>query len=331
MLVPVICFIFGYPEHPDWQSGEIAAYAQMFLSHTGSMAFYPLLFYNVVSMGLLIYHADRFVQNAFVRFGIYSGVVVALGFFGLFSATAPRGAVSFIFWACVCTILPGILFYYSAKNTKVAALAIGLICLFFVIFPIAIFASLMFSTPWAVASYATMSYLIIRHRKEKGLQFSLAQLLGTVTWFGGYCAAWRVAYLMVLEEYSKLPTAAPQGCYLCTAAARGHRRFVRSEDFISADGRICRVNDQLRRFKAFELFLIAVFPSLHRLCRSIYDCIGPVLARTIACSLFADFAYVALKPFEWICRGVLLAVVKDREMCFHLYSNFQQSKGKNTA
>lgn len=320
MLVPVICFIFGYPEQPDWQAGTFAAYAQLYLSHKGSMAFYPLLFYNVVSMGLILYHPDRFVQNAFVRFGIFSGVVVALGFFMLFCASAPRGAVWFIFWSCICTILPEILFYYSAKNNKVAALAILLISLFYVFFPIAIVASAFFSTPWAMASYATMSYLIIRHRKENGLQFSLAQLLGTVTWFGGYFAAWRVAYLAVLEEYQKLPVQEPQRCYLCTAAARGHRCFVGSQEYHSSDGRKYRVNDQLRCFKAFELLLIAACPRLHRLCRRIYDCVGPVLAKTIEFPLFADLAYIALKPAEWTCRFLLLILVRDRKNYQQLYT-----------
>jgi hypothetical protein len=175
------------------------------------------------------------------------------------------------------------------------------------------------STPWAVASYATMSFLMIRHRSEKGFQFSLAQLLGFVTWFGGYCAAWRVAFLLVLEEYSKLPTVEPERCYICTAAARGHRRWVASEEFFAADGRIFRVNDQLRRFKAFELFLMAISPGLHKTCRWIYDRAGPVLARTIVHPLAADIAYAALKPLEWLCRAVLFCTVRDGDAYRKLY------------
>jgi hypothetical protein len=186
-------------------------------------------------------------------------------------------------------------------------------------FPASIAISFFLSTPWAVASYATMSFLLIRHRKEKGFQFTLAQLMGVVTWFGGYCAAWRVAYLIVLEEYAKLPAKAPQRCYLCTAAARGHRRWVRSEEFIAADGGKCRVNDQLRCFKAFELLLLAGSPRLHRLCRRVYDAVGPAMARAIMYPLFADIAYAALKPLEWFCRAMLFTVVRDRAGWLRLY------------
>jgi hypothetical protein len=189
---------------------------------------------------------------------------------------------------------------------SVAVGAIVLLCI-----PYVIMLALLCSTPWAVASYAAMSYLVIRHRREKGFQFTLAQLLGVVTWFAAYCAAWRVAYLAVLEQYAQLPTEPPQGCYLCTATARGHRRFVKSEEYVTADGTVCGVNDQLRCFKAFELLFRTICPRLHRLCRRIYDAIGPTLARAIDHPLLADASYAALKPLEWLCRFVLF-LASDR-------------------
>ncbi len=311
VILPVICFVLGYPEKPDWQSGEAVAYAELFLSHKGSLPFYPLLFYCIASMGLVVYRPQRFVRNALLRFGIYSGVVVSIGFFAVFSMTFShafnsRFWESYLFWAVLCTIVFGVILFFGSKSDTVAALSYLLIFLCIGAFPISIGFSLFFATPWAVASYATMSFFILRHRRKKGFQFSLAQLLGAVTWFGGYCAAWKVAYLNVLEEYAKLPTASPPGCYLCTAAARGHRRFVRSEECMAADGRKFRVNDQLRCLKAFEFLLLAVCPRLHWLCRRIYDRVGPELARTVEYPLLADAVYAVLKPLEWICRARFL-------------------------
>jgi hypothetical protein len=108
-----------------------------------------------------------------------------------------------------------------------------------------------------------------------------------------------------------LPTKPPPQCYLCTAAAWGHRRWVGSEEFVAPDGSTIRVSDQLRTFKAFELLLQTVCPRFHRLCRKIYDAIGPVLAATIRHPLATDAAYTLLKPAEWLCRGLLRLVLHD--------------------
>jgi hypothetical protein len=332
VIVPLVCFALGYLDQPDWQSGSASAFATLYLSHTGSMPFYPLLIYNMTSMTLLVINPQRHVSNFWVRFGIYSGVIVALGFWGLFaiafnsgpSYTEPLSFMTFVSplgvgipWA----ILYGL--YVAAKKIKWGnwlILISSLLCLLGVLaLPYLCILPLLLSTPWAMASYFTMSFLIFRHRKENVFQFSLAQLLGFVTWFGSYCAAWRVAYLFVLEEYSKLPTEQPPGCYFCSATARGHRRWVKSEDYLAADGRIFRVNDQLRRFKAFEIMLAAICPKWHRHCRSIYDRVGPTMAKTLIHPLLADAAYATLKPLEWLCRAAMFLAVRERDGYLKLY------------
>jgi hypothetical protein len=331
VVLPAICFLLAYPERPEWQSGATGAYAKLYLSREGSLPFYPLLLYNMVSMSLLIGNPRRFVEKAWLRFGVYSGVIVALGYWGLFvlgineNDSTPvfatfmmAGILSFFGTAIPWAILFG-LYAAATKDKRAIWLSVAIAAIAVLCFKYVIFLSLLCSTPWAVASYATMSYLVIRHRREKGFQFSLAQLLGVVTWFAGYCAAWRVAYLAVLAEYAKLPTEPPQGCYLCTAAARGHRRFVKSEEYLTAAGTTCRVNDQLRCFKAFELLLKKICPRLHWLCRRVYDAVGPTLARAIDCPLLADTSYAAIKPLEWLCRVLLRLLVSDRGDFRRLY------------
>src|SRR5262249_24674408 len=101
--------------------------------------------------------------------------------------------------------------------------------------------------------------------------------------------------------YSKLPLTAPQNCYVATAAARGHQSIVRSTRVMASDGSWFMVNDQLRRLKAAELIIEGLFPKLHRLMRSLYDQLGPPLARQmIGRPLLADAAYLLLKPAEWL-------------------------------
>ncbi|MEK6234867.1 MAG: hypothetical protein N2C14_09155, partial [Planctomycetales bacterium] len=66
-------------------------------------------------------------------------------------------------------------------------------------------------------------------------QFSLAQIFCVTAWFGVYLAAWRQSVQLMLIEYSKLPTE-PPGCYVATAAAKGHARFVGARSTAFANG-----------------------------------------------------------------------------------------------
>ena len=102
-----------------------------------------------------------------------------------------------------------------------------------------------------MASYVATSFHLIRG-SETRFRFSLAQLLGFVSWFAAHCSAWRLSYVWMLEEYSRLPTTPPSGCFVCTAAASGHPPVVRGEDYPAPGGATYRVNDQLRVLKAFE-------------------------------------------------------------------------------
>jgi hypothetical protein len=330
VILPVICFSLSYPEQPIWQSQRITDYAQLFLTHAGSAPFYPLLFYNMASMILMICRPRRYLHNVWVRWGIYSGVAVALGFWVLFMLAVGDNVAFMLSLGVFFSLLSAAVFWglmllmrWMLRNGMGGLLAVLIgICTCLAIFvpkilvfPLAI--SLWSATAWAVTAYGAMSLWIIRQRGEKRFQFSLAQLLGIVAWWSGYLSAWRIAYLIVLEKYSLLsPTPPPPGsCYLCTAAARGHRRWVGGEEIFTPDGSVFRVNDQLRTFKAFELLLQTVCPRCHRLCRKVYDGIGPVLASAIRHPLAADAAYALLKPAEWLCRGILKLVL-DETSCY---------------
>ena len=114
---------------------------------------------------------------------------------------------------------------------------------------------------------------------------------------------------LMLIEYAKLPTTPPDDCYVCTAAARGHSWFVGSRVICEDANDVLRINNQTRYLKAAEIVLAATCPRLHRLARTVYNCVGPEAAKLLAHPLAADAAYLTLKPAEWAARAFLAVVL----------------------
>jgi hypothetical protein len=154
-----------------------------------------------------------------------------------------------------------------------------------------------------------MSWLVYSACGAAG-RFRLSGLLAWVTWLAAYFGAWRIAVTRAIDEYASLPTVKP-GCFICTAAARGHPRFVKSRLARGSRGTSFMVNRQVSRLKCAELALLAGAPRLHRACRRLYDRYGPRLARRIDNPLAADIAYLLLKPAEWTAYAVLRLLVPN--------------------
>jgi hypothetical protein len=161
---------------------------------------------------------------------------------------------------------------------------------------------------WAFAVYAVMAVRIYGAYPDVR-RFGLIHILAVVTWLGAYLAAWRLSVRLALEQYARLPTEPPDACYVCSTAARGHRRWVQSQVVKSYDGRSAVVNDQMRYLKAAELAFRVSSPALHCRARWFYDGIGPQLASRLCHPLAADLAYSLMKPAEWVARIVLAAMI----------------------
>ena len=320
VVLPVICFAISFPERPDWQSGNSSAYAQLLLSHWESLPLYPFLLYSMVSMVLLFANPARFRENAWVRFGIFSGVLVAAEYWLIFQVALNGPDLEQVALSVLAVVLPwGLLWIlkllarrYPQPVVGGALVLLGLVAIPFLFVPgIPIFVCLWCSTPWALAAYVATSFHLLRGSKTP-LRFSLAQLLGAVSWFAAHCGAWRLAFLWMLEEYSRLPTSQPDRCFICTAAARGHLRVVHGEVYRAPNGTAYRVNDQLRVLKAFELLLASLSPQSHRACRWIYDRLGPRLAAMLVHPVMADIGYFVLKPVEWMALVCLCLAIPGR-------------------
>jgi hypothetical protein len=91
----------------------------------------------------------------------------------------------------------------------------------------------------------------------------------------------------------------PTGCYVVTAATRGHRRLVRPlREERRGDGFVL-VNRQLIVLRELEARWAASWPRSHAVARRAYDTIGPAVARRLRSPWAADAAYLSLKPLEW--------------------------------
>ena len=281
---------------------------------------YPFLLYSMISMVLLFVDPARFRKNALVRFGIFSGVLLAAEYWLVFHV-AMGG--SFIILPALASSLAAIilggvlwpiLYVLGSSSVKHGGWIIATIALFLLASALVLASAIVAgsgtllptvvlcwsSTPWALVSYVATSYFLMRRGAAK-FRFSLAQLLGFVTWFAAHCGAWRLSFILMLDEYSRLPTTPPPGCFVCTAAAGGHPRVVHGEDYRAANGTAFRVNDQLRVLKAFELLLLSISPKGHLACRWIYDRLGPRLAAMLVHPLLADVRLFRLEARRVHC------------------------------
>jgi hypothetical protein len=149
------------------------------------------------------------------------------------------------------------------------------------------------------------------YKKKYDTKLSIPIGFGITAWFAAYIAAWRFAILKMYELYAALPPQPPPDCYIATAAAQGHPRFVGSWVVRRADGISMRVNEQLQVLKYAELALIAVNPRLHGFLRRRYDAVGKPLARRMRNPFLADTAYLLLKPWEWCAILVLKWIIPE--------------------
>jgi hypothetical protein len=155
-----------------------------------------------------------------------------------------------------------------------------------------------------LASYLSVARVLLTYRDGKKRGWWL-----WAPWLGGYSAAWWGSVVFMLDAYSKLPRAAPSGCYVVTAAAGGHPWLVRSKRMIRDDGSVAVMNAQLHRLKLAELFIAAAFPRMHRQLRSVYDRVGPPIARWVSTHpVLCDLAYCSLKPLEWAVMLVVATI-----------------------
>jgi hypothetical protein len=157
--------------------------------------------------------------------------------------------------------------------------------------------SLWLLVPFYVAAWhAIRSGLFRQPSKIKSTPYALAVGGSLPFWIGGAVWSGRI--------YDSLPND-PPGCFVVTAASRGHRNFVGPFVQASRNGRAVSANQQLLDLWRLEEVWRLRAPRSHAAFRRAYNRLGPLIARRIISPWVADTAYVALKPVEWLARGVV--------------------------
>jgi hypothetical protein len=323
IILPIVCFAMSassYPAAPEFQhpGPEWNELIAMIPQGNCSLIFFPLLAYSMISIGCMIFREP--VRFATVRLGLYTGVVLALQYTliqGIALGRSPANAVG------VATILleglgaAGIVALLIIGIARLPVLAIALPVLIGIVLLITGrwlsligFLPLIFAPVLTLAVFGLASIRAWRYSKKT----TWWMMGGGVLWTGAYAGAWRIAFHAAVDAYSKLPPPSSSGCYIATAAARGHDGFVGAQ-FVKSELGVIRVNEQLRRLKAAEIALRCASPATHRLCRRIYDRVGPRIAQCVRNPWMADLAYCSLKPAEWMATILCSAMIPEFRKC----------------
>jgi hypothetical protein len=333
---------------PTWQSNEFHEFVAFLIVGPAAAVFCLFLLYSIGCFTLALFRPQVAVENFLVRLGLYTGMILGLHYCLLFGiqflnikdAGSAEGIFKIIALMVSCVLIALIgwglwtfggairpllerafksqTWVVFAMLIPMAALAVGFalpedqwtaIVALFLFGPALITIGL---TPcWYLAANFALAVHIVRLRRKR-FQFHIWQLLAWTSWLGAYLAAWRFAVNEALEAYAALPVDPPSSnCYVATAAANGHRSFVGSRDIVGASGASFRANRQLAYLKCGEIVLRTTWPKLHLALRTVYDRVGPRMARCLRNPWFADIAYLGLKPAEWVVRVVLQVIAPE--------------------
>ncbi len=346
ILVPVNCFIASArePVSPDvgelWQDGSLSTYFTLMLSCPSVIPFYPFYILSAVCMALWCFRPDRFAGSAVVRFGIYSGIILAIQAAVLLYGPPETfmnvlwmigiSLVAFLIGVLVLWAVVSLVFFGFDKLTPIGrkwAILLALTCfiihaaLLALVTPPPGFSAIIVIVPGIfspflalfVYAYASRSIYVAARQP---FRFSLLRIMGVTTWASAYFAAWRGSVQLMLIEYNKLPT--EDTCFVCSAAAHGHPALVGS--FEVQQGSIVRANRQMQVLKTGEFVFQVAMPGLHRLVRKVYNRTGPQVASVVAKRRWlASLAFLMFKPLEVIV-GVAIRILKiERRLIRKLY------------
>jgi hypothetical protein len=320
-ILPFFSFWLTLLVKPDWQSGKLSDYAILFLSPEASLFVLPLLTYSIVCYLLLLINTSRFAPLFLIRFGIYTGVLLALHYsIAVLLALEPS---PWLFLVGVAWILPlsfPWIYKWVIKDLSIQTLKVSLVILIVVFILVDVLFSinllifllifaLIVAPFWSFLLSARTAFWLVKNHEYK---ITLWQGLGFSVWLAVYAGALRFNILKMHELYAALPPQPP--CYVATAASQGHPHIVRSWPVHLKNGNTIQVNSQLQHFKSIEFAMMAISPKLHVCVRSVYDVVGKGLAAYLKNPLLADVAFLLLLPVEWISFRLLKFFVPEIEV-----------------
>ena len=150
--------------------------------------------------------------------------------------------------------------------------------------------------PFYVAVWYSARAVQLVKKSNLGLKTYLVALLGSLPF-------WAASILWSQKTFGSLPDVT-SGCFVVTAAGRGHRKWVGPFFETSRHGHRLQANQQLITLWQFEDLWRCRFPLGHRWFRHLYNHIGPFIAAQIRSPWVADVIFIALKPIELMARAV---------------------------
>jgi hypothetical protein len=266
VVLPVAVFFLSSALVPEWKGACEHGWIDCF--HRAKLGLTPLVVWATVSL----YAADicRIRSSPFIVMGVFTGAMVSsvCFVFGVVSGNihAPGATASFLQT-----------FSQSLTHNRF---------LLWLLVPL-----------YTAAWYCWRAGQLMLQAQVRPLTYLWTMLGSSPFWI------WSVVWSR--NTYLSLPNVAPTGCFIVTAATRGHRRVVGPLVSFSHRGQIREANLQLLTFWRFEASWQQLAPSTHARFRRIYNRCGPTLARRLGSPWAADAAYLALKPLEILARVML--------------------------
>jgi hypothetical protein len=151
--------------------------------------------------------------------------------------------------------------------------------------------------PGYVAVWYTVRAAQLIAKSDAGFWTCLLSAVGSIPF-------WLASGFWSMLIYQGLPDKQPQGCFIVTAAGRGHESITGPFAEIERNGRRLRANRQLLTFWELEARWKSNAPLSHAVFRGVYNRLGPVVAAQIRWRWLADLTCVALKPAELCARWI---------------------------
>ncbi len=342
VLMPISAF-FGsingmlWGQGLPWQSGLFWTKAHLMLSWPSVWPFLPLLFVSILSYSVWCFFPNL-VRRYFVwRLGVYGGTVFAIQMlFLLYPVTSfavllnvlPMMFIGSV--AILMVVVAPAMLVFATFEKYAYIIAVAIAVMFLASFQVFVYLGYdRVSTPLefliSITGAASPLFVVLVYfRASMNLwkgnsqlnRFSIFNMMCVTAWVSANIASWKMSIELMVFEYNKLPAEDPN-CYVSSAAANGHRNWVRR--FTNDEDRI-GINRQMQFLKVGELMLRQVAPSVHRVLRSIYNFVGPVLARWVNGNVWlADVSYLFFVPAEWVVRLLVDLVGIDRPSIERIY------------
>jgi len=262
VVLPLFVFFVSSLMMPDWKGACGHGWLDCFI--LGKLALAPLALMATAALYSVEVLRARNRTKAWIVLGVFIGAMVSVICL-VFSLT------------CLGTQSPiCLVFSLTRLRTEANAFLLWLL------------------VPLYIAVWYSLRATQLVRESQIGPRAYLGALLGSLPF-------WIAGVVWSRSSYAVLPDVSP-GCFIVTAAGRGHRKFVGPFMEVQHRGQRIQANQQLLTLWQFEHLWRRRSPRSHKYFRCFYNRIGPAFAAHIKSPWLADLAYVMIKPIELVAK-----------------------------